>query len=147
MPRGGDTSAKARANGKKAGRPAKLKVEQKAEKSIAVAVLAMDGPPSDHFRVCECDTCRKCEKLCRCDQPEYKDKRLICEACTTAKEHSVCHCEICRWWQHRLSKDSRIRYDADVYLTNRRDGKPAESVISEGRLEIIVTERSGSGDK
>jgi hypothetical protein len=26
------------------------------------------------------------------------------------------------------------------YLTNRRDGKPAESIIAEGKLEIIVKE-------
>jgi hypothetical protein len=31
------------------------------------------------------------------------------------------------------------------YLTNRRDGKPAESIIAEGKLEIIVREE-GAGD-
>jgi hypothetical protein len=128
---------------KKIGRPAKPKIEQKADKSIATEVLAMDGPP-DHERRCTCKVCEAHrERKCKC--VKVHDQPLPAE-CVTFAEHRICHCELCRWWEHRLSPDKRIRYDADVYLTNKRDGKPAESVIAEGKMIIEVVERSGSAD-
>lgn len=123
--RGGDTRAKAEANGKKVGRPQKPRIEGKVTHAIATEVLAMDGPP-DHERKCECRACEEHRKS-RCKCLKVHDQPLP-DACKTAGEHKVCHCEICRWWSHRLSTDKRIRYDADVYLTNQRDGKPAEKI-------------------
>ena len=153
--KGGDTRAKATANGKAVGRPAKPKIiTQKDERgAIAGAVLAMDGPP-DHTRACGCHVCRKGAKNCECTEQcgdchnlkencscrKYRATTVQCAPCKTIEDHKVCECEICRWWRHRLSTDKRIRYDADVYLTNRRDGKPAESVIAEGKLTIEVKE-------
>jgi hypothetical protein len=139
--RGGDTRAKAQANGKKVGRPQKPRIEQKANKSIATEVLAMDGPP-DHVRKCSCRICEKHPKNCtcvvqcgdcgklekNCECEEYRAITIKCAICHTVADHRICQCELCRWWAHRLSSDKRIRYDADVYLTNQRDGKPAEKI-------------------
>jgi hypothetical protein len=159
MPRGGDTSAKARANGKKAGRPAKPAILLKADRGVATTVLSMDGPPPDHQRECKCDICSKREKLCRCERPEYKEKKLTCEACSTAKEHSICHCEVCGWWEVLLARDMRLRKDGREYLTNRRDGKPAQGVflgdtrehareLDFGDLpELIAAGKSGAAGK
>lgn len=152
--KGGDTRAAAAAKGNKVGRPAKPKIiRPAADKSVASTVLAMDGPP-DHTRDChchiceaypknckcfvQCGDCHKLEKNCECE--EYRPTKIRCTACDTIEDHEICQCEVCRWWRHRLSSDRRIQYDADVYLTNRRDGKPAESIIAEGKLEIIVRE-------
>ena len=96
----------------------------------------MDGPP-DHIHKCKCRVCEG-TKDCQCRKTETQI--VACDQCKTIAEHKVCHCEICRWWQHRLSPDKRIRYEADVYLTNRRDGKPAEAIIAEGKLTIEVVE-------
>jgi|SRR5580658_534245 hypothetical protein len=159
MARGGDTSAKARANGKPVGRPPKPKIESKADKSVANEVLAMDGPP-DHIRDCDCRVCAKHPKNCDCEEEcgdcrklkencecaTYRPVTPRCAACRTLDEHRICHCEHCRWWRHRLSPDKRISYDADVYLTNRRDGKPAESITAETSMTIHVIERNGTGD-
>ena len=155
--KGGQTRAKARANGKTVGRPSKAKIVGSADKSVAVSVLAMDGP-ADHLRDCSCRVCETYPENCKCFQQfgdchkleanceceEYRPLKIRCRACDTIAEHKICQCEVCRWWRHRLSSDRRIQYDADVYLTNRRDGKPAESIISEGKLEIIVREE-GAG--
>lgn len=111
--------------GKKIGRPAKPKIELTASKGIATEVLAMDRPPR-HVLKCKCDYCKGAKK-CSCETIE--GNFIQCDECKTRAEHKVCHCEICRWWSHRLSRDARIRYDADVYLTNRRDGKPAQGVF------------------
>lgn len=143
--RGGDTRAKAQVNGKKVGRPQKPRIEQKANRSIAADVLAMDGPP-DHLRKCscrvcekhpnncacfiECGDCGKLEKNCECEQ--YRPVKVTCSICHTVADHKICQCELCRWWTHRLSSDKRIRYDADVYLTNQRDGKAAEKADGSG---------------
>jgi hypothetical protein len=157
--KGGDTRAKAAAHGKKVGRPAKVKiVTSGTTRSVAQDVLGMDGPP-DHQRDCPCRVCEKhprnctcfeqcgdCHKLkANCECEEYRPIKIRCRACDTIEDHRICQCEVCRWWRHRLSTDRRIQYDADVYLTNRRDGKPAESIIAEGKLEIIVREE-GAGD-
>ena len=143
MAKGGDTRAKARANGTKVGRPQKHRlIAPPATKSIATEVLAMDGPP-DHHRKCDCRHCSSA-KDCQCRKTE--GGIVQCEDCKTRVDHKVCRCELCRWWEHRLSSDKRIRYDADVYLTNRRDGKPAESVIAEGKLVIEVIEKDGRAD-
>ena len=156
---GGDTRAAAAVRGKKVGRPAKPKIDQKADKSVANEVLAMDGPP-DHTRLCGCRICTKHPKNCECTEEcgdchklkenceceTYRETKPQCAACKTVAEHKVCHCEVCRWWRHRLSTDKRIQYDADVYLTNRRDGKPAESITAETSMTIHVIERHGTGD-
>jgi hypothetical protein len=155
--KGGDTRAKAAANGNKVGRPEKPKIVARADKSVASEVLAMDGPP-DHIRDCNCRICKPHPKNCacieqcgdchklkeNCDCEKYRAVKIQCRPCSEFDEHKVCNCEVCRWWRHRLSTDRRIQYDADVYLTNRRDGKPAESIIAEGKLEIIVREE-GAG--
>jgi hypothetical protein len=154
--KGGDTRATAAAHGKKVGRPPKPKIlAPAADKSVASAVLAMDGPP-DHIRDCRCHVCEAHPKNCRCFEQcgdcqrlkenceceKYRPLKIRCQACATIEEHEICQCELCRWWRHRLSPERRIQYDADVYLTNRRDGKPAESIIAEGKLEIVVREIS-----
>lgn len=126
MPSGGKRTASA---GKKLGRPEKPKIELSATTGIASTVLLMDGPPVDHFRACKCEVCLNQKKLCRCDLPEYKEKKLVCENCTTAKEHQVCHCEVCGWWELLLVRDRRIVHDTRKYLTDRRDGKPAQGVF------------------
>ena len=96
----------------------------------------MGGPPY-HSRKCHCPVCTG-KKDCQCRKAE--GGIVACEQCRIIIEHKICQCEVCRWWQHRLSPDRRIRYDADVYLTNKRDGKPAEAIISEGKLTIEVVE-------
>jgi len=128
MPRGGDTSAKAKANGKKSGRPEKPKIEQFADKGIATTILGMDGAP-DHRRKCECNTCASEKKLCDCqylDSGEGEPKiKTECRFCVVRAEHAVCHCEICGWWELLTTRDKRIVHDTRKYLTDRRDGKPA----------------------
>lgn len=126
MPKGGDTRARAAANGKKVGRPEKPKAPSKATHSVATEVLGMNGAP-DHVRRCGCRFCSSKPK-CSCEDPEPGESKVVCDDCKKRAEHKVCHCEICRWWSHRLSTDKRIRYDADVYLTNQRDGKPTEKI-------------------
>jgi hypothetical protein len=51
-----------------------------------------------------------------------------------------------RWMELLNARDDRLRFDVLRYLTDRRDGKPAESVIAEGKLVIEVRE-IGSGDR
>jgi hypothetical protein len=125
-----------------AGRKPKPQIEQRASKGIASEVLAMDGPP-DHVRRCKCRICEKHPKNCTCREQcgdcgklkencqceKYRAIKIECRACSTVADHKICHCEHCRWWRHRLSRDARVSYDADVYLTNRRDGKPAQGVF------------------
>jgi len=126
--RGGDQSASAAANGKKNGRPPKPKIEQRANKGIASEVLAMDGPP-DHSRKCKCEVCVDHRKRrCKCEKP--KDAiQLVDARCTTFAEHRVCHCEVCGWWEGLSASDKRLRIDTRRYLTDRRDGKPAQGVF------------------
>jgi hypothetical protein len=143
MPKkGGDTRAAAAAAGKKVGRPAKATVEQRAGKGIASEVLAMDGPP-DHQRSCPCGTCHAYPKNCtcieqcsdcgklkeNCECKKYRPLKIRCLVCHTVEEHKVCHCEICGWWEPLLTRDMRLRKETREYLTNRRDGKPAQGVF------------------
>lgn len=86
MPRGGDTSHKARENGSRVGRPAKSRIEQKATKGIASKVLSSEA--SEHWPG-----------------------------------------EQARWMELLNAKDERLRFDVLKYLTDRRDGKPAQGVF------------------
>lgn len=121
--RGGARTA---GEGKKIGRPPKPKIEQVATKGIATDVLAMDGPP-DHTRRCSCDVCVE-HRQSRCKCIKVHEQVLPAE-CTTASEHKICHCEVCGWWEALLSTDRRLRKETRVYLTDRRDGKPAQGVF------------------
>ncbi len=110
-----------------AGRKPKAQIEQKANKGIASEVLAMDGPPPDHARRCKCEVCadhrkRRCKCLKVHDQP-------LPDECKQFAEHKICHCEICGWWEALTATDKRLRMDARKYLTDRRDGKPAQGVF------------------
>jgi hypothetical protein len=135
--KGGDTRAKAAAAGKKVGRPPKAKIAQKATGSVATEVLAMDGPPN-HQRRCTCEICTDHrERRCKCIK--VKDQELP-EECQAFAEHRICHCEVCGWWEALLAADKRLRKETRVYLTDRRDGKPAESIIAEGKLTIEIVE-------
>jgi len=125
MPRGGDTSAKARASGKRVGRPPKAKVEQTADKNIAGEVLAMDGP-ADHERKCHCDVCTDHRhRRCKCEKKpgEPADPR-----CETFAGHRICRCEVCGWWEGLAASDKRLGIDTRRYLTDRRDGKPVQFI-------------------
>lgn len=129
-------------DGKKLGRPEKPKIKQFANKGIASEVLAMDGPP-DHIRKCKCRLCEKhpdnctcfeqcadCGKLkenCECEK--YRPMQIQCRNCVIAEDHKVCHCELCGWWEPLLSRDLRLRKETRAYLTDRRDGKPAQGVF------------------
>jgi hypothetical protein len=105
--KGGDTRAKAAANGTRVGRPPKAKIIATADKSVASAVLAtLDEVAVWRFLL-------HAEKL---EDPKKRD--LL-----TSKERDQIG-------------------DHMEYLTNRRDGKPAESIIAEGKLEIVVREIS-----
>jgi hypothetical protein len=149
MARGGDTKAAAAANGKKVGRPAKPKIEQKADSGIATTVLAMDGPP-DHQRICGCRVCANQKKLCACTEQcgdcgkleencsceKFRVRIIPCETCLTVERHKECHCELCGWWEALLAGDSRLRKDTRVYLTDRRDGKPAQGIFTGDTREV-----------
>jgi len=109
-----------------AGRKPKPQIEQKANKGIASEVLSMDGPP-EHERKCKCTNCvGHRRRRCRC--LKVKDQPLPRE-CEIFAEHKICHCEICGWWEPLTSTDKRLRMDARKYLTDRRDGKPAQGVF------------------
>lgn len=124
MPSGGKREPK---EGKKLGRPAKAKIEQSATKGIASEVLAMAGPPIDHKRDCKCEGCKDHRKR-KCKCVKVHDQALPQE-CQTFAEHKVCHCEVCGWWELLLVRDRRIVHDTRKYLTDRRDGKPAQGVF------------------
>jgi hypothetical protein len=141
--KGGDKRAAAAANGKKVGRPAKPQINlDLAPKKIATDVLAMDGPP-DHTRVCQCGICKghpkncKCFEQCgdcqrlkeNCECDKYRPITITCLNCQTIQEHKVCHCEVCGWWEALLARDARLRKETRAYLTDRRDGKPAQGVF------------------
>jgi hypothetical protein len=145
MGRGGDQTARAAANGKKIGRPAKAKVpldDGPAKKGIATGILAMDGPP-EHIRACPCAICKSYPKNCECfsqcgdcqklkencDCDKHRPVTIKCQICCTVEDHKICHCEVCGWWEALLSRDSRLRKETRCYLTDRRDGKPAQGVF------------------
>lgn len=124
MPRGG---AQIPGPGKSIGRPPKAKIELKASKGIASEVLAMPGPPIDHERKCKCDSCKDHrERKCACIK--VHDQKLP-EECQQYAEHKTCHCEACGWWEGLLATDKRLRIETRRYLTDRRDGKPAQGVF------------------
>lgn len=86
----------------------------------------MDGAP-EHERKCKCQVCvdhrsRRCKCIKVHDQP-------LPEECEKFAEHRICHCEICGWWEPLLAKDMRLRKETRQYLTDRRDGKPAQGVF------------------
>lgn len=124
MPRGG---AQIPGLGKRIGRPPKSQVELKAGKGIASEVLAMNAPPLDHKLRCKCDVCADHrERKCKCIK--VHDQALPKE-CELYAEHYVCHCEKCGWWEGLLSTDKRLRFETRRYLTDRRDGRPAQGVF------------------
>jgi hypothetical protein len=110
-----------------AGRKPKPKIEQRANKGIASEVLAMDGPPLDHERKCKCDGCAEHRRR-RCKCLKVHEQPLPAE-CIAFAEHKICHCEVCGWWESLLAPDRRLRKETRVYLTDRRDGKPAQGVF------------------
>ena len=135
MPRGGDQS-KNLAPGKKMGRPPKATIaldDGPTKKGVASQVLAMDGPPPDHERKCPCIICAGEEKKrCECtflDGDKGGKIKIECFWCRTRIEHRICRCEICGWWQLLTATDRRIVFDSRRYLTDRRDGKPAQGVF------------------
>lgn len=142
MPKGGDTRAQAAANGKKVGRPPKSKVILDTSTGIASRVLAMDGPPI-HQRSCGCTVCKgypkncKCVEQCadcdkleqNCECEKYRPIKITCSACQVVEDHRICHCELCGWWEAMLARDARLRKETRQYLTDRRDGKPAQGVF------------------
>jgi hypothetical protein len=146
---GGDTRAAAAVRGKKVGRPAKPKIEQKADSGIATTVLAMDGAP-EHTRKCHCGVCKAHPKNCscveqcgdcdalreNCECEKYRPITITCRACFTVEDHKICHCEVCGWWQLLMARDQRIIHDTRKYLTDRRDGKPAQGIFTGDTREV-----------
>jgi hypothetical protein len=118
MPRGG-----ARTN---AGRKEKPKIQQSADKGIASRVLAMDGPPI-HIRQCDCSVCTNRKTLCKCDPKA--EPPIVCFACKIYEDHRICRCEECGWWEVLTAADKRLRFEGRRYLTDRREGKPAQGVF------------------
>jgi hypothetical protein len=119
--------------GKKLGRPAKPKIEIRADKGVASKVLEMDGKP-DHQRACNCRVCtgddkKKCEcKTLASDTPGTTLK-IECQYCRIRDEHQICRCEMCGWWALLEATDRRLVFETRRYLTDRRDGKPAQGVF------------------
>lgn len=125
-----------------AGRKPKPKVELRAGKGVASEILAMDGPP-DHTRECGCHICAKYPKNCtcveqcadcgklenNCECEQYRPSKIWCHVCHVVEDHKICHCEVCGWWEALLSRDMRLRKETRQYLTDRRDGKPAQGVF------------------
>jgi hypothetical protein len=158
MGRGGDQSARAKANGKKIGRPPKPQIpldDSPTKIGVATRVLAMDGPP-DHTRACPCGICKayprncKCFEQCgdcqklreNCECEKYRPIKITCSVCHTIEDHKICHCEDCGWWEALLARDARLRKEARQYLTDRRDGKPAQGVfIGDTREQMQALER------
>jgi hypothetical protein len=119
--------------GKRSGRPPLPKIELKTNTGIASTVLSMDGPP-DHTRKCKCDVCAgEQKKTCECKVLESDTPgstlKITCRFCNTREDHKICRCEICGWWDPLASSDRRLRFEARKYLTDRRDGKPAQGVF------------------
>jgi hypothetical protein len=46
-----------------------------------------------------------------------------------------CQCAVCRWWKLLTAKDAALRFQAEKYLTDKRDGRPAQSVIQQDTRE------------
>lgn len=112
-----------------AGRKPKPQIEQRANKGIASEVLSMDGAP-EHYRKCGCAICApaKKDRLCEC-VVRVGEPKVECKYCRTRAEHIICHCEVCGWWEGLTATDRRLRLDTRRYLTDRRDGKPAQGVF------------------
>lgn len=113
--------------GRKIGRPEKPKIEQFAGKGIASSVLAMDGRP-EHMRACKCATCDGDDKK-KCDCKTLDGLKIQCHFCRTREHHAVCRCEVCGWWTLLEGNDKRLVFETRRYLTDRRDGKPAQGVF------------------
>lgn len=95
MPRGGDRSAKAKAAGKKVGRPPKAKIELKANKGIATEVLSS------------------------IDEKHYWLFLLHADAMNDPEKQKL------------LTPKERDQIKATMeYLTNRREGLPAQGVFA-----------------
>ena len=45
---------------------------------------------------------------------------------------------------HLMRTDKKASYDLFVDMLNRADGKPAQSIIAQGSIEVVVREISGS---
>src|SRR5271167_4462180 len=48
---------------------------------------------------------------------------------TKTGEPEPCGCELCEWWDLLHCKDEGLRFRVRSYLTDKRDGKAAQSVI------------------
>lgn len=120
--------------GKRAGRPPLPKIELKANKGIASEVLSMDGAP-EHKRKCKCVVCVGAKKKkCECTYLESDKEgggkiKIECHFCRTREDHAICRCEVCGWWALLIVNDRRIVLETRRYLTDRRDGKPAQGVF------------------
>jgi hypothetical protein len=114
--------------GKKLGRPGKPKIELFATKGIATEVLQMDGQP-DHTRKCKCGICAgEQKKECVCTKAADGFK-VTCHFCLTRADHLICRCEHCGWWALLVANDRRLAFETRRYLTDRRDGKPAQGMF------------------
>jgi hypothetical protein len=111
---------------KKNGRPQKPKIVLHANKGVASEVLAMDGPP-DHARRCRCEACKDHrERRCKCIKVH---EQPLPDECKSFADHKVCRCEQCGWWALMVGNDRRLAFETRRYLTDRRDGKPAQGVF------------------
>lgn len=147
--KGGDTRAKAAANGKRVGRPRKavFVVPGKTTDTVAAEVLALNGRP-DHKRRCVCEICAgRLKQKCECttldsDKGEGKLK-IECLWCRTREDHKICRCQVCAWWDLLTARDQRIVLDGRKYLTDKSEGKAVQPVITEQNkpTEINVTIR------
>lgn len=141
MPKGGKRTG--------AGRKPKPQIPLSADKGIATTVLSMDGPPPDHQRKCRCEICSgEDKKKCECtylesDKGEAKIK-IECRFCRIRFDHKICRCEVCAWWDILTATDRRLRFDGRRYLTDRRDGKPAQGVFLGDTRESVPTLTRGN---
>jgi hypothetical protein len=52
-----------------------------------------------------------------------------------------CKCELCTWWELLRAADQRLRFDVLKYLTDRRDGKPVQTVnhVHDKPIDVNLT--------
>ena len=63
--------------------------------------------------------------------PQEANKRTATEVLGLVKRPihiTDCECELCAWWVLLHVQDQRLRFDVRKYLTDRRDGKPVQTV-------------------
>jgi len=146
--KGGDTRAQAAANGKAVGRPKKqtIVVPAGTTATVATEILAMNGAPN-HKRRCECEICAgRLKEKCECktlDDGDGGKVQVECVFCHTRKDHKICRCQVCAWWELLRATDRRIVLDSRKYLTDKSEGKAVQPVITsqDKPAEINVTIR------